>query len=302
MPHTKSVADFTFIPIPNFPNWVINAPKRSHRPRIESGQKCVFCPGGTHHEPELFRIPALDSVNSKNQEEEWRVRVLLNKYPFANIHELVILTPKHVKYLSELSVGQVQLGVEAYVNRYNAHKTHGTVCIFGNSGHDAGESIGHPHAQIVVIDKKIPIEVPRLEKELTYRGETFSVGEFDLICPPYSQWPDEVWIVPKNRGNSFGDISYKEIESLSYIWQRLVTIMELRHGKKFPHNFYIYPNEDWYVRILPRAKILGGFEIATGIFVNTQDPVDTMQFIKQHFVEHDTAKIKKNKAEYRRGV
>lgn len=291
------MSDFKYIPFPNFQSWVVSAPKRSHRPHIASGRACVFCPGHEKVEPDVFRIP-----EGNPEEEGWSVRVIPNKYPFAPIHEVVILTPEHVKHWSQMPAGQVRLGVEAYVNRYNAHKEKGAVCIFGNYGHDAGESVGHPHAQIAVIEKNVGMEVPKLERELDYKGEHLTVGEFDIICPPYSQWPDEVWIVPQERKKNFGDISFKEIESLAFIWHRLIKIFEMRHGFKFPHNFYIYPYEDWYIRILPRAKIAGGFEIATGIFVNTQDPHETMAFIKEHFAEAEEGKIKRHKAKYRRGV
>lgn len=292
------MSEFKYIPIPNYPLWIVSAPKRSHRPRIGLKKQCVFCPGNEQNEPDIYRIPESEGVNDDN----WMVRVIPNKYPFAPIHEVVVLTSEHVKHWSEMHVGQIRVGIEAYVNRYNVHKEHGVVCIFGNYGKEAGESIGHPHAQIAVIEENVGMEVPRLEHELDYRGEKLSVGEFDIICPPYSQWPDEVWVVPHERKNTFGEISFKEIESLAFIWHRIIKIFEARHNYKFPHNFYIYPYKDWYLRILPRAKIPGGFEIATGIFVNTQDPHETMQFIKKHFTEEDMQKVKKSKAHYRKGV
>lgn len=290
--------DFSFIKIPNLEQWVISAPKRAHRPVTGKKTSCVFCPKDDPNdtEEEQFRI------GGEKGDPHWKIRIVSNKYPFAPIHDVVVLTPEHLKSLSQATVEQMRLGIEAYVNRYNTYKKHGNVTIFGNSGHDAGESIGHPHAQIAVTPKNIDLVVPKLEKNVHYRAEYFDIGEFEIVCPPYSQWPDEMWIIPHYRGKTFGEITYKEIENLSYIWLRLITIFEIRHGHKFPHNFYIYPFEDWYLRILPRAKIPGGFEIATGIFVNTQDPKETMEFIKTHFAETEESKIKKNRARYRKGV
>lgn len=290
------MTDFKFVKIPNLKLWVISAPKRATRPRIASLRSCVFCPGNEAHDPEVYRI------GGESGDAQWQVRVIHNKYPFTPLHEVVVLSPAHKEGLAEESVDQFRLGIETYVNRYNTHKSAGAVIIFGNSGHDAGESIGHAHAQIAVVPEHIDFEVPKLESFISYTDEHFKIGEFQILCPPYSQWPDEVWIVPNARGKAFGEITYAEIESLAYVWHRLIKIFEIRHGYKFPHNFYIYPYKDWYVRILPRAKILGGFEIATGIFVNTQDPKDTMQFIRDHFAEADSEKIRKNKAKYRKGV
>lgn len=290
------MADFKFVKIPNLDLWVISAPKRATRPHVSTTKSCVFCPGNERNEPDVYRI------GGESSDPHWQVRVIHNKYPFAPIHEVVVLTPNHNEGSAEETVEQFRLGIETYVSRYNTHKKSGSVVIFGNSGHDAGESIGHAHAQIAVIPENVKFDVPRLESSISYTDENFKIGEFKVLCPPYSQWPDEVWMVPMEREKTFGEITYAEIESLAYVWHRLIKIFEIRHGHKFPHNFYIYPYKDWYVRILPRAKILGGFEITTGIFVNTQDPADTMQFIKDHFAETDSEKIKKNRAKYRKGV
>ncbi|HVZ12202.1 MAG TPA: DUF4931 domain-containing protein [Patescibacteria group bacterium] len=293
------MSDFKFVNIPSLQNWIISAPKRATRPDIHKKSQeraCPFCPVSQNTEVETFRIGGEDG------DDKWSVRVIKNKFPFAPIHEVVLHTPQHLQSISELSVEQVKLIIEAYVNRFNAHLKFGTVSIFSNSGHEAGESINHSHSQIAVVPHEIPVVVPSLEEFLDYKREFLKVKDFELICPPYSQWPDEVWIVPADRGKLFGEINYEEIENLAYILRRLIFIFEARHGHDFPYNFYIYPHRDWYLRILPRSKTLGGFEISTGIFVNTQDPIDTMVFIKEHFFEEDQEKIKEHKAEYRRGV
>lgn len=278
---------------------MILAPKRAKRPDIETKRKthfCPFCVGNEKRDSSVFRI------GGEDDDEKWSVRVVNNKFPFAPIHEVIIHTPEHKQTISELPVEQVKLIIEAFVNRFNTHLKAGTVVIFSNSGHDSGESIGHSHSQLAVVPKDVPIVVPTLEEFLDYRQEFLRVKDFELVCPPYSQWPDEVWIAPSARGKLFGEITYDEMENLAYVLRRLVYILSARHGEDFPYNFYIYPHRDWYLRIMPRAKIAGGFEIATGIFVNTQDPKDTMAFIKKHFFEPDEEKIKLSKADYRKGV
>lgn len=296
MPDNK---DFKFINIPSLENWVILAPKRAKRPAVhqEKGEHpCPFCPGNEKREPDVFRI------GGEGNDVNWSVRVVKNKYPFAPIHEVIIHAPQHLHGISQLPIEQVKLVIEAFVNRFNTHLRSGTVCIFSNSGHDAGESINHTHSQLAVVPSDVSIIVPALEEFLEYKGEYLQVKDFELVCPPYSQWPDEVWIVPCNRGKLFGEITFEEMENLAYILRRLVWIFQVRHGHDFPYNFYIYPRRDWYLRIMPRAKIPGGFEIATGIFINTQDPHETMKFIKELFFEEDEEKIKARHAEYRKGV
>jgi UDPglucose--hexose-1-phosphate uridylyltransferase len=291
--------DYKFVNIPSLENWIISAPKRAKRPDIHKKKLekvCPFCPATQSDDKEVYRL------GGEFPDKNWSVRVVKNKYPFAPIHEVIVHTPEHVHNLADLSVDQVKLVIEAFVNRFNTHLRHGTVCIFSNAGPGSGESINHSHSQLAVVPKEIPIVVPSLEEFLDYDREFFNVKDFEVVCPPYSQWPDETWIVPSDRGKLFGEITYQEMESLAYILRRFLYIFEARHENKFSYNFYIYPRRDWYLRILPREKIAGGFEIATGIYVNTQDPKDTMDFIKTHFFEEEKEKIKKHKAEYRRGV
>jgi len=78
----------------------------------------------------------------------------------------------------------------------------------------------------------------------------------------------------------YSEISDSEIKDLAKAMYRLIQIFDLRHGHEFPFNFYISPHKGWYLRIVPRLKNLGGFEIGTGISVNTQDPKETILLLK----------------------
>ncbi len=300
------MAEFKFVQNPLSKKWVVFAPRRAKRPDVAKGAEpvCPFCLGREKLEPEVFRI------GGKVGEADWSVRVILNKFPFAPIHEIVIHSPDHHKNFDELPVSQVELILQTYRQRYITHKDKGQVYIFHNRGEGGGESLPHPHTQITVIPPDVRLDIPRLdpsssigvgpEKEEQIQVET---EHFYLFCPKTSQWPDEVWVAPKLRGRAFDEITDPEITDFAFILARLVQIMDLRHGSEFPFNFYIYPGGDWYLRLIPRSKSLGGFEIGTGIFVNTQDSKETILFIKEHLIEPDREKIKeKHQAEYEKRV
>ncbi|MCL4353124.1 hypothetical protein M1615_01475 [Patescibacteria group bacterium] len=322
------MSDFRFLENPLTKNWVILAPRRAKRPNAALGREpvCPFCPGREGDEEELYRVP--NSENSVNQsirrsdkkEADWLVRVVPNKYPFASIHEIIIHSPNHHKNFGDLSLGQTELIFQTYRQRYNTHKDKGQVYIFHNHGGGGGESLPHPHSQLTVVPKEVKMDMPRLYPYLSFgytlkpfdlRSKKGGVekelmvenSRFYLFCPQTSQWPDEVWVSPKKRGLTFGEITDGQITDLVAILLRLVKIMDLRHGHEFPFNFYIYPGKDWYLRLIPRVKMLGGFEIGTGIFVNTQDPNETIAFIKEHFENPDIEKIKREQqADYEKRV
>lgn len=277
--------------------WVIFAPRRAKRPDVAKGPEplCPFCLGREKEEPEVYRIGGTAPYG-----EDWQVRVVQNKFPFAPIHEIVIHSPDHHKNFDELPLSQVELIIKTYKNRFVTHQNKGQVYIFNNHGKAGGESLPHPHTQIAVVPSEVILDLPRLEEPED--GE-LEIGNFLIFCPPTSQWPDETWIVPKKRGRIFTEIDDIEINEFALVLQRLIQIFSTRHGHEFPFNFYIYPGGDWYLRLIPRVKSIGGFELGTGIFVNTQDPKETLEFIKTHFHEPDFEKIKTiHKAEYAKSV
>ena len=229
------------------------------------------------------------------------IRALKNKYPFAPVHEIIIHSPDHHKSFDELPLEHSQLILQAYRQRYQTHQDKGSVYIFNNTGEEAGESLSHPHSQLVVIPDHVKLNLPH--HNITEKDKVKETSDFLIFCPFESQWPDEVWVYPKQRGKVFGEASDDQLKDLAKSLYRLIQIFDLRHDHEFPYNFYIYPNKDWYLRIVPRYKVIGGFEVGTGIFVNTQDPNETIDFIIEHFDTPDEEKIKSiHRAQYRRRV
>lgn len=251
---------------------------------------------------------------------DWSVRVINNKFPFAPIHELIINSPEHQKSFGDFSQEQVITILQVYRQRYVTHQKKGQVYLFHNRGEAGGESLPHSHTQLAVVPQEVKMELSRLDPNATTtralaahglytqtagftHETTVETTHFYLFCPRSSQWPDEVWVAPKLRGRAFGEITDDEIADFAFVLTRLVQVMTLRHSQEFPFNFYIYPGGDWYLRLIPRLKRLGGFEIGTGIFVNTQDPAETIAFLQLHFHTPDAQKIvTEHKAEYHRGV
>jgi UDPglucose--hexose-1-phosphate uridylyltransferase len=289
------MADFEFIYNPTTNKWTILAPKRSKRPKEERDiiAICPFCVGEEKEKEEVYRLSGED----KNR---WLVRVISNNFPFAPIHEVIVHSPDHHKNFDELPLSQVKNIFLVYKQRYLLYQEKGTVYIFNNHGRGSGESLPHPHSQLVVIPRHIQVEIPPLQ---TVEKEMQETMHFRIYCPRTSQWPDEVWIAPKQANKTFGEISEDELSDFSYSLQRLLQIFDIRYNYEFPHNFYIYPWRNWYLRIMPRMKKLGGFELGTNIIVNTQDPSETITFIREHFISADKEKIlKEHQASYHKGV
>lgn len=280
--------------------WVIISPQRQVRPEDKfDGKKrkkaCSFCPGQEKMTPpEMLRFGP-GEPNTKG----WRVRVFPNRYPITDFHEIIVHSPNCDRDIENLPLTNVQLVLKAYRDRFNFYRKKGQVLIFCNHGEHAGASLKHPHSQLVVLPFQINLDtLSREPLNNLVDGNKF----FHVYCPDFSQWPYEVWIAPKHEGGVFGDIIDEEINDLASILQKIIKQLEkIYHHHRltnlpFGYNYYIYPKENWYIRITPRFVHRAGFELGTGLSVNIVDPVQAAIELKG--IETKMATVLKKLKEY----
>ena len=258
---------FEFLKNPVSGKWVVLAPKRAKRPKVAKSTEpiCPFCPG---HEnltpPEVYRV----GKGGKNK-PGWQIRVVPNKYPFAPIHEVIVDSPDHSKTFFDFKPAYIAKLFHVYRNRFRLLKEKGQVVIFYNYEVEAAATLPHPHAQLTVIPKKIQMDVTR---SVTPENIIHETKFFTVFIPQASGWPYEVWFLPKERGREFGDITNEEIDNLAQLLSKALEKLEGQLGERFPFNFHIFHAGDWYLRLIPRTRVLGGFELATGVYVHSTSP------------------------------
>ncbi|MEK7592795.1 MAG: DUF4931 domain-containing protein [Patescibacteria group bacterium] len=278
-----------YVPDSKTQRWVVIAPTRLNRPessfakKTEEKQICPFCPGNEHTTPpEVYRIGP-----GEKDSTGWKVRVVPNKYPITDIHEVIIHGPSCEDTFEHLSIDHTEELLTCYRDRYRAHENDGQVLIFCNQGAHAGASLKHPHSQLVVVPKQINLDALSREPIANVvKDNTF----FVTYCPDFSQWPFELWIAPKLGGARFGDTETKELSDLAKVLQDSLKKVEsvygdiryenIHHGVPFGYNFYIYHGENWYIRIIPRFIHRAGFELGTGLNVNVIDPSDAAEIYR----------------------
>ncbi|MFA9288749.1 MAG: hypothetical protein ACEQSA_02620 [Weeksellaceae bacterium] len=288
-----------FVPDASSARWVIIASHRTARPdqTIKSDERCDLCPFCAGNEAltpnETYRIGEGEADKSG-----WEVRVIPNKYPITDQHEVIIHAPDDTKDLHELPLEHIAKVFQAYKQRFNFYKENGQVLIFCNRGEHAGASVKHPHSQLVVIPAQINLDT-LVREPLNNLVEEHEF--FNIYCPDFSQWPYEVWIAPKADGGLFGDITDEQIQDLAKLYQKILKRLEDVHKREnltkheFGYNFYIHPKENWYLRIIPRFIHRAGFELGTGLSVNVVDPATAAKELrsKEDEIEELMDKLKK---------
>lgn len=267
-----------YVPDIKTQRWVIMSPGRIARPTQDDKTPplCPFCNGNeSQTPPEIYRIG-----NGEANKPGWLVRVVPNKFPITDLHEVIIHSPDNEKDIPDLPLAHVAKILSVYRDRYRAHDSDGQVLIFCNHGLAAGASLGHPHSQLVVLPRQINLDALTREPVANIIHDN---KYFVTYCPDFSQWPFEVWIAPKNSSGKFGEIVDAELSDLAQILQSaLVRIrkMQIHDTDAFVYNYYIYHGDNWYLRIIPRFIHRAGFELGTGLNVNIIDPTEAAKLLK----------------------
>jgi UDPglucose--hexose-1-phosphate uridylyltransferase len=224
-------------------------------------------------------------------------------------HEVIVETPVHNRPMAHMERGEVQAILEAYRDRYLAmcaDRRVEHVLIFKNYGEAAGTSLLHPHSQLVATPV-VPAHIRlRNEEAIRYMDATghclycdlidterragervlFETPEFIVIHPFASGSPFETWILPKRHQSVYGQVRMEQLTDLAGVLQGVLARMsDLLNDPDYNYVLQSAPtdaeDEDyyhWHVQVMPRLTRIAGFEIGSGMRINTARPEDTARF------------------------
>ncbi len=305
---------------------VVVASDRAKRPELFSTAACPFCKGAESTTPpttfalpseaqwkvrtfrNLFAVlkPEGDFVPKAEGEDFWR------SYGFGD-HEIIVETDVHGKLLQEFSSDELGMVFKAYQNRFNELSARpGVECVFlfKNHGRLAGASIEHEHAQIIALPFVPPVlrkEIERAEYYQKKHGACFYCDLlqrekenvllenefFAALCPSFSRFPFEVWIVSKKHETSIADFDEGEGAKFMALFQQCVKSL-FNVAKDYNAVFHSSPKAGvgsgaagrenglhFHVEIYPRSNVWAGIELGTGVIVNTKTEKEALAALKK---------------------
>lgn len=256
-------------------------------------------------------IPNKFSAFEPDHSHHFHHRNFFNSQDAYGHHEVVIETPDHRTSLGQMDISGVQEILGVFRNRHLALRQDPKVKLvlaFRNHGLSAGASLAHPHSQII----GTPIIPPRIRRKYEAAIRYFDDTEECVYCtvrdeekkdgrrmiletrfltmfhPFASQVPFETWILPKRHNPSFANIEGPELDDLALSLRAVLGAMHASLGNP-DYNLIIHtaPVEDegkpyflWHVEIRPRLATPAGFELGTGVFINTAVPEETAAYFR----------------------
>lgn len=321
--------------------WVIVSKERAKRPHQflkqmvvqeepDHRDDCPFCEGNEGQTPP--EVYALRNGSEPNQ-PGWKVRVVPNKFAalspsarwevkhpeiFTTIngygsHEVIIETPQHNQTLATLPQEQVQLVLQALLQRMRTLAQDNRIAfvqVFRNHGAAAGTSLVHPHSQLIatpIVPTNIREEIEEarrfyddrvtcvycymLEKELEREERVvWSTDHYVVLTPFASRFPFELMILPRRHSASFvAEARGEDVALLADVLRRTLLLL-YRAGNNPDYNAVLHtaPLRDscmdyyhWHIEIVPRLTTPAGFELGSGIYITTAIPEETAAYLRE---------------------
>ena len=227
-------------------------------------------------------------------------------------HEVLIESRLHDLSLGTLPPEARRTVIDVFETRFRSLRnlTHiKFISIFRNHGKAAGTSLVHPHSQIIAT----PIVPTHIREETEEARRHYddhvtcvyceildiesSLDKRIILDSPYfvaltpfaSRMPFEVMIIPKRHCADFGEVRMQEANDLA---DTLGTVLKKLHDRlndpdynmmlhtaplrDISHDYY-----HWHIEILPKLTIPAGFELGTGIYINTSQPEECADFLRE---------------------
>ncbi len=298
------------------------APRPAHRPdcpfcvgREEAGEilRASAADGSWLARVIPNKFPALAGNHDPHRER----RGIFRSMSAAGAHEVLVEHPRHDFTIPDMTPAHVATVLGLYRGRYAALRENPAVesiIIFKNHGERAGTSLAHPHSQIVaapVISSSVRLRLEEATRAHDEDGECIyctvlrdeiAAGDrvleandsFVAFVPFAALSPYHIWIFPRRHASSYDAITDAEIADLAPLLHRV--LCRLATGLDEPDfNFGIRsaPISEanshyfhWYLAIVPRVSHVAGFELGSGIYINSVRPEDAAQTLRSAPLAH----------------
>lgn len=226
-------------------------------------------------------------------------------------HEVLIESPDHDVFLGNQPTEQIQLVLQSVHGRYVdllRDRRFQAIVAFKNHGLRAGTSLRHPHWQIIatpVVPRLLRLKCREaseyfdrtgrglyevlLERELAAGTRIVAMNrEFVAFVPYAAHLAFETWIMPRRAQSSFSHLTPEQTPDLASLLKTV--LLKLYVGLENPDfNLTIdtVPRDDedeayfrWHIRVLPRLTTSAGFEMGSGMSINTVMPEEAAEFLR----------------------
>ncbi len=225
-------------------------------------------------------------------------------------HEVIVESPNHDEDPADAELPQLELVINAYIDRLKALTAKPYVkyvSIFRNYGKEAGASLSHAHSQVIAtpivpdtVQEELDASKTFYEKEgkcvfcslieQESRGPRliYEDSDFFVFTPYASTNAMEFWIVPKKHAANIVDLDAGEVAAFAKTLKlSLKALKDVVNDPPYNYGFHLALNKEaqdyyhWHLEVYPKLGIWAGFELSTGIYINTVTPETAAESLRK---------------------
>ena len=225
-------------------------------------------------------------------------------------HEVIVESPNHTEDPADAELPQLELVIHAYIDRLKELSVKPYVkyvSIFRNFGKEAGASLSHAHSQVIatpIIPAIIQEELDAskvfyrenrkcvfcdiIEREAKGPRIIYESDDFIVFAPYASINPMEFWIIPRKHSVNILSLNNSEVAAFAKTLKlSLKALKEVINDP--PYNYGIHLAIDkaaenyyhWHLEVYPKLSVWAGFELNTGIYINTVTPETAAESLRK---------------------
>ena len=226
-------------------------------------------------------------------------------------HEVLVECPQHNACPALESGAEVARMLTVFQDRGQTIRRDADIqhlIYFKNHGERAGTSLDHPHTQLIALPL-VPFEVETRienarrsiqasgrcvycemwESEAADGSRMLVESEHFAAFIPFAAFsPFHTWIIPKRHHPQFLSATRAELADLGNVLYRVLRKLYLGLGdpafnyviRSAPVSNGPWEHFHWYLSIVLRLTRTAGFEMGTGMFINTSLPEESAEFLR----------------------
>lgn len=280
---------------------------------------CFFCPGSERMTPPSKASYFLEDGKLRHRADidgqppltGWLARVVPNLYPAVKpgeagassthriaatgVHEVIVETALHARQPQGMSDEEICLLFRVYSDRYAeiAKQPHVRyISLFRNYGKEAGASLSHPHSQVIAIPIVPGIIMEQYDRDYSQiiaaeekSGRLILATEHTVAFAPFaSAFTYETWIFPRRPCRNIAGLTDAERDDFA-LAARDVLARQAKLLSDPPYNYVFVQSIDenlhMHLRIYPKLGIEAGFELNTGVHINSVSPESAAKSLRE---------------------
>ncbi|AFC99233.1 Galactose-1-phosphate uridylyltransferase [Methanocella conradii HZ254] len=278
-------------------------------------QECSFCPGYEDKTPpskaSYFDDRHEPDEAGKPPQTGWTVRVIPNLYPAvkmegpaildgscmtaSGVHEVIVESPVHDRHPQFMSDEEVERLFTVYRDRFAEIASIPFIkyiSMFRNYGREAGASLAHAHSQVIalpIVPEKIKeqhgLDYGRVIKREEASPRLILSSTHSIAFAPFAScYTYETWIFPKRPCKNLAELSDEERDDLALVTRDVLSrLSRLLSDPPYNYAFVQSVGEKMHMhlRIYPKLGIEAGFELNTGIHINSVTPESAAKSLRE---------------------